>query len=177
VPPTEFDIVNSGNGDYYKIYYDIEMSFEATLSFRHLFKGAYSSPSFLYRCRWLTLPQGRFLVNAGWITGDECPCSDPCKGLFWILQFLQFLKAMRPQEIVAAFARMPYIGKFQQLHAQHCNFYTVNEFFNTFEGPHKLPLVGQPLLRARIAVLGGASIVSLPKNVIGGGWLLTHCTA
>jgi len=39
IPATDFVIVNSGNGDWYKVDYDIEMSFEATLSFRLVFKG------------------------------------------------------------------------------------------------------------------------------------------
>ena len=43
IPASDFEIVNSGNGDWYKINYDIEMSFEATLSFRLLFKGTFFS--------------------------------------------------------------------------------------------------------------------------------------
>lgn len=39
VPHSEFARVNSGNGDWYKVSYDIEMSFEATLSFSLSFKG------------------------------------------------------------------------------------------------------------------------------------------
>lgn len=38
IPPSEFQLVSSNNGDYYKISYDIEMSFEAAISFRLLFK-------------------------------------------------------------------------------------------------------------------------------------------
>jgi predicted ABC-type sugar transport system permease subunit len=43
IPASDFDIVNSGNGDWYKVNYDIEMSFEATLSFRLVFKGTFFS--------------------------------------------------------------------------------------------------------------------------------------
>lgn len=39
IPASEFEIVDSGHGNWYKVSYDIEMSFEATLSFRLVFKG------------------------------------------------------------------------------------------------------------------------------------------
>jgi len=39
IPASEFDLVSSPSGTYYKIWYDIEMSFEASISFRLLFKG------------------------------------------------------------------------------------------------------------------------------------------
>ncbi|KAJ6098844.1 hypothetical protein N7467_000379 [Penicillium canescens] len=39
IPASEFELVDSGNGNWYKVSYDIEMSFEATLSFRLVFKG------------------------------------------------------------------------------------------------------------------------------------------
>jgi len=39
IPHTQFDIVNSGNGNWYKVSYDIEMTFETTINFRLKFKG------------------------------------------------------------------------------------------------------------------------------------------
>ncbi|MBE3048453.1 hypothetical protein IMZ48_39310 [Candidatus Bathyarchaeota archaeon] len=39
IPASDFEVVNSGNGNWYKVSYDLEMSFEATLSFRLVFKG------------------------------------------------------------------------------------------------------------------------------------------
>ena len=46
VSPSEFERVESGSGSYYKVLYDIEMSFEATISFHLLFKGT-CSPFFV----------------------------------------------------------------------------------------------------------------------------------
>jgi predicted ABC-type sugar transport system permease subunit len=43
IPASDFAMVNSGNGDWYKVTYNIEMSFEATLSFRLVFKGTFFS--------------------------------------------------------------------------------------------------------------------------------------
>ncbi|KAF2194329.1 hypothetical protein K469DRAFT_548682, partial [Zopfia rhizophila CBS 207.26] len=39
IPHSQFDVVNSGNGDWYKVSYDIEMTFETTINFRLKFKG------------------------------------------------------------------------------------------------------------------------------------------
>ncbi|OCK78280.1 actin-like ATPase domain-containing protein [Lepidopterella palustris CBS 459.81] len=39
ISPSEFELVTSASGDFYKVYYDIEMIFEAAISFRLLFKG------------------------------------------------------------------------------------------------------------------------------------------
>lgn len=39
VPTSQFDVMNSGAGDWYKVNYDIEMSFETTISFRLVFQG------------------------------------------------------------------------------------------------------------------------------------------
>ena len=39
VPKSDFELVSSGKGDYYKIHYSLEMSFEAAISFRLLVKG------------------------------------------------------------------------------------------------------------------------------------------
>jgi len=39
ISASNFEVVNSGNGNWYKVSYNIEMSFEATLSFRLVFQG------------------------------------------------------------------------------------------------------------------------------------------
>lgn len=63
VPVSDFDIANSGNGDWYKVYYDIEMSFEATLSFRLVFKGTVlSAPDW---CKYTTTKS-----SAGKVLGE-----------------------------------------------------------------------------------------------------------
>lgn len=45
VPKSDFEIVSSNNGDYYKISYHVEMRFEAAISFRLLFKGRHTPTS------------------------------------------------------------------------------------------------------------------------------------
>ncbi len=40
IPHSEFEIVSGDKGDYYKISYSIEMSFEAAIGFRLVFKGS-----------------------------------------------------------------------------------------------------------------------------------------
>lgn len=39
IADSEFERVNSGNGEWFKMSHDIVMSFEATLSFKWIFKG------------------------------------------------------------------------------------------------------------------------------------------
>jgi hypothetical protein len=41
VSKSEFELVTSKKSEYYKVSYDIEMSFEATMAFRLLFGGTY----------------------------------------------------------------------------------------------------------------------------------------
>jgi hypothetical protein len=42
VPKSEFKVVSGPNGDFYRINYDIEMTFEAFISFRLKFNGMFS---------------------------------------------------------------------------------------------------------------------------------------
>ena len=47
VPEHEFELVSGKQGEYFKIKYTIELSFEATISFRLRFKGEFCGPVIL----------------------------------------------------------------------------------------------------------------------------------
>jgi predicted ABC-type sugar transport system permease subunit len=65
IPASDFDIVNSGNGDWYKVNYDIRMSFEATLSFSLVFKGTIFSAPDCCKCGTTNSSAGKVLGECG----------------------------------------------------------------------------------------------------------------